>query len=82
MLYEVITILDGSQQIIGCNYIDAGVQQIGNNDIANLYRRFYPDFRQSAHGDKYRITSYNVCYTKLLRDQKYALCPIEPKYPM
>ena len=40
------------------------------NEIERVYPREYARWRADRRYDKSRITSYNVCYTKLLRSRK------------
>ena len=77
MLYEVITIphREAMDQLIAVAtekiYIAPEVIEIetaGFQVISELLERFIPIIDDVAeHGADARITSYNVCYTKLLR---------------
>ena len=60
MLYEVITTIHGSTTRGGAKVLIQGLKSLSEGyDIG-----ITPD---GPKGPRHRITSYNVCYTKLLR---------------
>ena len=68
MLYEVITVYQWDQ-IFPFSYQDASVTQSTDN-TAIAYEAW--SMAKSRYQAIYRITSYNVCYTKLLRPFRMA----------
>ena len=66
MLYEVITESLSAQDVIHVDLGSAAGLEIGNELM--LYRtRTFTKTAQFEADNVVRITSYNVCYTKLLR---------------
>ena len=66
MLYEVITTLE---RYIILQKIERIKQLIDNNEHTLSEISYMMDYSSV----QYRITSYNVCYTKLLRPQMFHL---------
>ena len=71
MLYEVFTLLAGLVAMEPPALIDSTNIR---NEIAKVFHSFRPLKEEDVHkqvirGQYTRITSYNVCYTKLLRQR-------------
>ena len=61
MLYEVITLIEGKNRASIARFVKG-------KDFFQVELELIPETEVSAaEGEALRITSYNVCYTKLLR---------------
>ena len=85
MLYEVITGVMLRDLITGHLILVMGPTGSGKGSIISYIREQFPEVyfsiscttRAPRPGEEHRITSYNVCYTKLLRPA--GLCLPEPE---